>query len=336
MLKGVNPKRMEYRELGRTGWRVSTVSFGAWAIGDAWGSTDDKESLAALNRAVDLGVNFFDTADVYGDGRSERLLAQLKRDRKEEIIIATKAGRRLDPHVAGAYTRENITGFIERSLKNLETDTLDLIQLHCPPTEVYYYPELFGALDDLIVEGKLRNYGVSVEKVEEGIKALEYPNVQSVQIIFNIFRQRPAEIFFDLAKKRKVGILARVPLASGMLSGKMTAQTQFSQNDHRQFNRHGESFDRGETFSGVDYPTGLQAVEELRALMPEGMTMAQFALRWILMFDAVTCAIPGAKRPSQVEENVFAGDLPPLSDETMNAVRNVYESRIRPLVHHCW
>ena len=327
---------MEYRELGRTGWNVSAISFGTWAIGASWGDVDDKESIAALNRAVDLGVNFFDTADVYGDGRSERLLAQLKRDRREEIIIATKAGRRLDPHVAGGYTDKNITGFIERSLENLETDTLDLLQLHCPPTDVYYYPELFGALDDLIEQGKIRHYGVSVQRVEEGIKALEYKNVQSVQIIFNIFRQRPAEIFFELAKTRKVGILARVPLASGMLSGKMTAQTQFSQNDHRAFNRHGEAFDRGETFSGVDYQTGLEAIEELRALIPQGMTMAQFALRWILMFDAVTCAIPGAKRPSQVEENFFAGDLPPLSDETMNAVRKLYESRIRPLVHHYW
>jgi aryl-alcohol dehydrogenase-like predicted oxidoreductase len=336
MAKGDNSKRMKYRELGRTGWSVSAISFGTWAIGAAWGDVEDKESLAALNRAVDLGVNFFDTADVYGDGRSERLLAQLKRDRKEEIIVATKAGRRLDPHVAGGYTSKNITEFIERSLQNLESDTLDLLQLHCPPTEVYYYPELFGALDDLIEQGKIRYYGVSVERVEEGIKAVEYPNVQSVQIIFNIFRQRPAEIFFDLAKKRKVGILARVPLASGMLSGKMTAQSQFSENDHRAFNRHGEAFDRGETFSGVDYRTGLEAIEELRALVPEGMTMAQFALRWILMFDAVTCAIPGAKRPSQVEENLFAADLPTLSDETMNAVRKLYEARIHPLVHHYW
>ena len=324
---------MQNRTLQKTDLQVSRACFGTMTFGS---QVDEAAAVRIVDRCLDLGVNFFDTADVYGDGRSERLLAQLKRDRKEEIIIATKAGRRLDPHVAGAYTGENITGFIERSLQNLETDTLDLIQLHCPPTAVYYDPELFGALDDLIVQGKIRNYGVSVEKVEEGIKALEYPNVQSVQIIFNIFRQRPAEIFFDLAKERKVGILARVPLASGMLSGKMTAQTQFSQNDHRQFNRHGESFDRGETFSGVDYPTGLQAVEELRALVPEGMTMAQFALRWILMFDAVTCAIPGAKRPSQVEENAFASDLPPLSDETMNAVRELYESRIRPLVHHYW
>jgi aryl-alcohol dehydrogenase-like predicted oxidoreductase len=327
---------MKYRQLGRTGWSVSAISFGTWALGDDWGDVKDKESLAALNRAVDLGVNFFDTADVYGDGRSERLLAQLKRDRKEEIIIATKAGRRLNPHVAGGYTGKNITEFIERSLQNLETDTLDLVQLHCPPTEVYYYPELFGALDDLIEQGKIRNYGVSVQKVEEGIKALEYPNLQSVQIIFNIFRQRPAELFFDLAKKRKVGILARVPLASGMLSGKMTAQTQFSQNDHRAYNRHGEAFDRGETFSGIDYQTGLEAIEELRALVPEGMTMAQFALRWILMFDAVTCAIPGAKSPAQAEDNILAGDLLPLSDETMHSVRKLYEARIRPHVHHYW
>jgi aryl-alcohol dehydrogenase-like predicted oxidoreductase len=327
---------MEYRELGRTPWSVSTISFGTWAIGDDWGKVEDKESFAALNRAVDLGVNFFDTADVYGDGRSERLLAQLKRDRKEEIVIATKAGRRLNPHVAGGYTGKNITEFIERSLKNLETDTLDLVQLHCPPTEVYYYPELFGALDDLIEQGKIRYYGVSVEKVEEGIKALEYPNVQSVQIIFNIFRQRPAELFFDLAKRRKVGILARVPLSSGMLSGKMTAQSQFSQNDHRAYNRHGEAFDKGETFSGIDYRTGLEAVEELRALIPEGMTMSQFALRWILMFDAVSCAIPGAKTASQAKENIIASDLPPLSNEIMHAVRKLYEVRIRPHVHHYW
>ena len=327
---------MNYRELGRTGWKVSTISFGTWAIGNDWGAVDDKESLATLNRAVDLGVNFFDTADVYGDGRSERLLAQLKRERKGEIIIATKAGRRLNPHVASGYTGENITAFIERSLRNLETDSLDLVQLHCPPTEVYYYPELFGALDELIKQGKLRHYGVSVEKVEEAIKAIEYPNVQTVQIIFNIFRQRPAELFFDLAKQRKVGILARVPLSSGMLSGKMTAQTQFAASDHRTYNRQGEAFDRGETFSGIPYETGLKAVEELRALIPEGMTMAQFALRWILMFDAVTCAIPGAKLPAQAEENIFAGDLPPLSDETMRAVRKLYETRIQPLVHHYW
>ena len=327
---------MNYRELGRTGFKVSEISFGAWAIGADWGNVDNSESLAALNRAVDLGVNFFDTADVYGDGRSERLLAELKRERKEEIIIATKAGRRLNPHVASGYNAENITAFIERSLQNLNTDALDLVQLHCPPTEVYYFPELFGALDDLTAQGKIKNYGVSVEKVEEAIKAIEYENVKTVQIIFNIFRQRPAELFFDLAKKKRVGILARVPLSSGMLTGKMTRETEFAAEDHRNYNRHGEAFDVGETFSGVPFETGLQAVEELRKLVPEGMMMTQFALRWILMFDAVTCAIPGAKRPSQAEENISAADFPTLSAETMRAVREIYEARIKPLIHHYW
>ena len=327
---------MNYRELGRTGWRVSEISFGAWAIGGSWGEVDDRESLATLHRAADLGVNFYDTADVYGDGRSERLLAQLKRERSEEIIIATKAGRRLDPHLASGYNRENLSTFIERSLKNLETDALDLLQLHCPPTDVYYNPELFAALDDFVRQGKIRNYGVSVERVEEALSAIEYPGVQTVQIIFNIFRQRPAELFFGEAKKRGVGILARVPLASGLLTGKLTSHSQFEADDHRAFNRHGEAFDRGETFSGVDYATGLQAVEELRALVPEGMTMAQFALRWILMFDAVTCAIPGAKRPSQVEDNARASDSPPPDAETMRAVQKIYERRIRALVHHYW
>ncbi len=327
---------MQYRELGRTGWKVSTVSFGAWAIGSAWGSVDDQESLKALRRALDLGVNFFDTADVYGDGHSERLLAQLKRERRESIRIATKAGRRLDPHVASGYNRENLTAFVERSLKNLEIDCLDLVQLHCPPTEVYYMPEVFGVLDDLVQQGKLRYYGVSVEKVEEALKAIEFPGVQSVQIIFNIFRQRPADLFFAEAQRRKVGILARLPLSSGMLAGKMTRSSTFSSEDHRQFNRHGESFDRGETFSGVDYELGLDTVEELRPLVPAGWTMAEFALRWILMFDAVTCTIPGAKQPSQVEDNGRAADLPAISAETMAKVREIYERRIREHVHHYW
>jgi aryl-alcohol dehydrogenase-like predicted oxidoreductase len=327
---------VQYRDLGRTGWRVSSVSFGAWAIGSAWGNVDPAESLRALHRAVDLGVNFFDTADVYGDGHSERLLAQLKRERSEQLIIATKAGRRLDPHVSSGYNKNNLTDFVERSLRNLETDSLDLLQLHCPPTDVYYEPEVFGVLDELVRQGKLRYYGVSVERVEEALKAIDYQNVQSVQIIFNIFRQRPAELFFKEATRRKVGILARLPLSSGMLAGKMNSQSSFATDDHRNFNRHGEAFDRGETFSGVDYETGLAAVEELRAILPQGMTMAQFALRWILMFDAVTCAIPGAKRPSQVEENASAADLAPLSEETMRRVREIYDLRIRELVQHYW
>ena len=327
---------MQYRELGRTGWKVSAVSFGSWAIGGSWGSVDDDESSAALQRAIDLGVNFFDTADVYGDGRSERLLAQLRRQHPEQIYIATKAGRRLDPHTAAGYNRLNLTAFVERSLKNLDTDALDLLQLHCPPTQVYYEPVVFGVLDDLVKAGKVRYYGVSVEKVEEALKAIEYPNVQSVQIIFNMFRHRPTELFFSEAQKRKVGILARVPLASGMLTGKLKPETAFAPDDHRLFNRHGEEFDRGETFSGVDYEVGLQAVEELKAVCPSGMSMTQFALRWILMFPAVTCAIPGAKRPSQAEEVFTAADLPPLSEATMRQVRSIYDRRIRELVHHYW
>lgn len=327
---------MEYRELGRTGWKVSAISFGAWAVGGAWGAVDDRESQAALSRAVDLGVNFFDTADVYGDGRSERLLARLKRERKEEIVVATKVGRRSNPHTADSYNAANLTDFIERSLKNLETDTLDLVQLHCPPTEVYYRPEVFGALDDLSRQGKIRYYGVSVEKVEEALKAIEYPNLQTAQIIFNVFRQRPADMLLAEAKRKRVGVIARLPLSSGMLTGKLSRDSGFEPDDHRAFNRRGESFDRGETFSGIDYDTQLNAVEELRSLVPETMTMAQFALRWILMNTAVTCAIPGAKRVSQVEENVAAADLPPLDDRTMLAVRELYDERIRPFVHHYW
>ena len=327
---------MQYRELGRTGMKVSTVSFGAWAIGGSWGHVDDSDSLAALNRAVDLGVNFIDTADVYGDGRSERLVAQLLKQRKETIYVATKAGRRLDPHLAGGYNRANLTAFVERSLKNLDTERIDLLQLHCPPTEVYYRPETFGVLDDLVKAGKLRNYGVSVEKVEEALKAIEYPDVKTVQIIFNIFRQRPAELFFGEALRRKVGILARVPLASGLLTGKLSAKSSFESDDHRAFNRHGEAFDRGETFSGVDYETGLKAVEELRNLLPAGWSMPQLALRWILMFEAVTCTIPGAKNPAQAEDNVKSSDLPALDPATMQKIRALYNVRIRPLVQHYW
>lgn len=327
---------MEYRELGRTGWKVSTISFGAWAIGGAWGEVEDKDSLAALHRALDLGVNFFDTADVYGDGRSERLLAQLRKERREPFHIATKAGRRLEKQLASGYNRQNLTSFIERSLKNLNTDAIELLQLHCPPTEVFYMPEVFGILDDLVKTGKLRYYGVSVEKVEEGLKAIEYPGVQSVQIIYNIFRQRPAELFFGEAQKRRVGILARLPLSSGLLAGKLSRTSTFSKEDHRAFNRQGEAFDRGETFSGVDYELGLELVEQLRPFVPPGATMAQMALRWLLMSPAVTCAIPGAKRASQVEENVRGADLPPLSSEVMNRIAALYKERVRPLVHQYW
>ncbi len=328
---------MKYRKLGKTDYKVSEVSFGAWAIGAAWGNVDDDESTAALHTAVDNGVNFFDTADVYGDGHSEKLLAELKKDRAgEEIIIATKIGRRLPEQTVAGYNRENLASFIDRNLKNLETDCLDLVQLHCPPQDAYYHPEIFGLMDDFVKDGKIKYYGVSVEKVEEAIKAVEFPNVQTVQIIFNIFRQRPADHFFDLAKEKNVGILARVPLSSGMLTGKMSENSTFEKDDHRNFNRNGEAFDVGETFSGVDFETGLAAVEELKKLVPSDMTMAQFALRWILMFDAVTCTIPGAKRPSQEKDNASAADFPPLSDETMRAIKNLYESKIKPQVHQYW
>jgi aryl-alcohol dehydrogenase-like predicted oxidoreductase len=327
---------MNYRLLGRTGMKVSEVSFGAWAIGSSWGPVDDKVSMAALNKAIDLGVNFIDTADVYGNGRSEKLIGRLLRDRSETIYVATKAGRKINPHVAEKYTPQAIQKFVEASLRNLGVEALDLLQLHCPPTAVYYTPEMFEALDLMVKAGKLKNYGVSVEKVEEALKAIEYPSVQSVQIIYNIFRQRPAELFLREAKRKGVGVLARLPLSSGMLAGKMTARTRFAADDHRSFNRQGEAFDQGETFSGIDYELGLSLVQELRALAPAGASMASFALRWILMNDAVTCAIPGAKRPDQVEENVRAAELPALSDETMAAIRRLYEQEVKPLVHHRW
>jgi aryl-alcohol dehydrogenase-like predicted oxidoreductase len=327
---------MNYRSFGRTGWQVSEIGFGAWAIGAEWGPVSAEDALNALHTAIDNGVNFIDTADVYGDGRSERLVSQVLKERSERVYVATKAGRRLNPHVPEGFTRENLTAFIERSLKNLDIEALDLVQLHCPPYQVYYMPEVFGILDDLVQAGKLRYYGVSVEKVEEAIKALEYPNLQSVQIIFNIFRQRPAELFFELAKERQVGILARVPLASGLLTGKMSSQTSFPSNDHRNFNRDGEAFDIGETFSGVDYETGLQAVDELRPLVPEGVTMAQFALRWILMFEAVSLAIPGAKNPQQAADNALAANISALDEITMARTREIYNQYIREQVHQRW
>jgi aryl-alcohol dehydrogenase-like predicted oxidoreductase len=327
---------MEYRELGRTGWKVSVVSFGAWAIGGTWGTVSDKDSLAALHTALDNGVNLFDTADVYGDGRSERLLAKLRKERKEEFYTFTKAGRKLNPHVASGYTKANLTSFVEQSLKNLSTDTLDIVQLHCPPTEVFYMPEVFMVLDDLVKAGKIRYFGVSVEKVEEALKAIEYPSVQTVQIIFNIFRQRPKELFFKEAENRQVGILARVPLASGMLTGNLSIRSSFEKDDHRAFNRNGEAFDRGETFSGVDYESGLKAIDKLRSILPKGMSMTQLALRWILMFPAVSCAIPGAKRSEQVKENVTAADLPPLSETVMQEIEKLYNANIKKLVHHYW
>jgi aryl-alcohol dehydrogenase-like predicted oxidoreductase len=322
---------MEYRELGRTGWKLSAISSGTWAMGGLWGTVSDGDSLAALNKALDLGVNFFDTADVYG---SEHLLGKLRKTRKEPFYVATKMGMQVNPDPRG-YTRRNMSAFVENSLRELQSETIDLMQLHCPPVSAYN-AETFGILDDLVKQGKIRYYGVSVEKIEEARKAVEFPNVQSVQMIFNIFRQRPVDDFFPEARKRRVGIIARVPLASGLLSGRMTAGTTFGRDDHRTFNRQGAAFDKGETFSGVDFATGLKAVEELRPLIPAGATMAQMALRWILMFPEVTCAIPGAKRPSQAEDNVRAAELPALSEASMKSMRAIYDRYIRPEVHQLW
>jgi aryl-alcohol dehydrogenase-like predicted oxidoreductase len=327
---------MHYRALGHTGWQASEMGFGSWAIGGSWGKTDDNEGIAALHKAIELGVNFIDTADVYGDGHSEQLIARVRKEHTQPLFIATKAGRRLNPHIADGYNRENLTKFVERSLQNLQMESLDLLQLHCPPSEVYDRPEVFAALDGLVQEGKIRYYGVSVEKVDEALKAIQYPNVQSVQIIFNMFRLKPAEQFFASARERNIGIIVRVPLASGLLTGKLRVDSQFSADDHRNFNRYGEAFDQGETFSGVDYETGLQAVEELKALVPEGFTLAQFALRWILMFPEVTTVIAGAKNPRQAEENTQAASMPPLSDETMRRVQELYEQRIKAQVHGRW
>jgi len=329
---------MEYRELGRTGWRISAISFGGWAIGgSAWGGADDDASMRALHRALDLGVNFIDTADVYGDGHSERLIARLRRERSEPFYVATKAGRRLEPHTAAGYSRTNLTAFVERSLRNLETDALDLLQLHCPPYEVYdRMPEVFGVLDDMVRDGKVRHYGVSVETIAEATRALDYPNVETVQIIFNMFRHRPIEDFFPLARVRRVGILARVPLASGLLTGKLHSNSQFPADDHRSFNRHGEEFDQGETFSGVDYDEGLRATAELRELVPPGASLSQLALRWILMFPEVSAAIPSSRNEQQAESNFAAVALPPLSPAEMARVRDVYDRHFRAAVHPRW
>lgn len=328
---------MQYHRLGKTGYEVSAVGFGAWAIGGAWGDVSEDDAVAALHAAADAGVTFFDTADVYGDGRSESLIARLRRERPDaRMVVATKAGRRLDPHVVDGYNAQNLTAFVDRSLQHLETESIDLLQLHCPPTEAYYRPEIFDALDAMVTDGTIRRYGVSVEKVEEALKAIEYPGVSTVQIIFNAFRQRPAELFFREAKARDVGIIVRVPLASGLLSGKMSRRSTFAADDHRSYNRGGEAFDRGETFAGVNFDSGLDAVEELRPLVPEGATMAQLALRWILMFDAVSTVIPGARNAEQAAQNAAAADLDPLPDATMARIAEVYEQRIKDQVHHLW
>ena len=328
---------MKSRQFGRTPWAVSEIGFGAWAIGGAWGDVSERDAKGAVHAALDAGMTFIDTADVYGDGRSERIIRDVLNERgAARPMVATKAGRRLPKQVVGGYTRENLENWIDRSRANLGVDTLDLVQLHCPPWELYYRPDIFEILESLVAKGRIRHYGVSVEKVEEGLKAIEYPNVVSVQIIYNIFRQRPADLFFREARAKNVAVIVRVPLSSGMLTGKMTAKTAFADDDHRLFNRNGEAFDMGETFSGVPYDVGLEAVELLRPLAPGGATMAQFALRWILMQEAVTVIIPGARNSEQAGQNAAASALAPLPADIMTEVRRVYEEKIKPHVHQRW
>ncbi|MCJ9673375.1 MULTISPECIES: aldo/keto reductase [unclassified Neorhizobium] len=328
---------MRNHAFGRTSFTVSEIGFGAWQIGGSWGDVSETDGAKALEAALDAGVTFVDTADVYGDGRSEKIIAGVLKSRGgNRPMVATKAGRRLSPHVANGYTKANLEGFIDRSLKNLEIDSLDLVQLHCPPTEVLYRPEVFGALDDLRRAGKIRNYGVSVEKVEEALKAIEYPDVTSIQIIYNIFRQRPADLFFREAKQKNVAVIVRVPLASGLLSGKITRDTAFAKDDHRNFNRHGDAFDVGETFAGVPFEVGLQAVEEVRKLVPQGASMAAFALKWILMNEAVTVIIPGARNEAQARGNAAAAELAALSADVMTAIKEIYARLVAPHVHQRW
>jgi aryl-alcohol dehydrogenase-like predicted oxidoreductase len=316
---------------------IGRIGFGAWQIGDdAWGAVDERAALGALEAAADAGVTFYDTADVYGDGRSERLVGRFLAERGDpRLVVATKMGRRV-PQVPENYTPEAFREWLERSRENLGVETIPLVQLHCPPTEVYYRPEVFEALDALVADGVIAHYGVSVEKVEEALKAIEYPGVASVQIIFNLFRQRPASLFLGEARRRGVAVVVRVPLASGLLTGKLSADSTFAENDHRHFNRHGESFDVGETFAGVPFEAGLEAVEELRALVPDGWSLAAFALRWILMHDAVSATIPGARNPDQARANAAVAGLPPLDDVTLARAAEIYAQRIAPYVHQRW
>ena len=328
---------MRHHPFGKLPVTVSEIGFGAWQIGGNWGDVSETDGRAALNAALDAGMTFIDTADVYGDGRSEKIIAEVLKARGgNRPMVATKAGRRLDPHTVEGYNKANLEAFIDRSLKNLATDCLDLVQLHCPPTEALYRPELFAALDDIQKSGKIKAYGVSVEKVEEALKAIEYPGVVSIQIIYNLFRQRPADLFFNEAKRKNVAVIVRVPLSSGLLAGKINRATRFAQDDHRNFNRYGEAFDVGETFAGVPLEIGLEAVEALRKLVPQGASLAAFALRWILMNEAVTVVIPGARNAEQAEANAAASDLAPLSAETMAAARAVYDRLIAPHVHQRW
>lgn len=328
---------MNFRILGKTGFKISEVSLGTWQVGGKWGDKFNQENAEKIiNEAIDKGINFIDTADVYSDGLSEAAVSKVVKSRKEKIYVATKCGRKINPHVSEGYKPAVLKKFVEDSLKNMKSDTIDLIQLHCPPTEVFYRPEIFELFDNLKKDGKIRNLGVSVEKIEEALKAIEYPNVTTVQIIFNMFRQRPLELFFKEAKKRNIGIIARVPLASGLLTGKFNKFTSFNSKDHRNFNKDGKYFDKGETFSGVDYKIGLEAVEELKRIFPGNKNLAPVAIKWILMFKEISCVIPGASNISHVTSNLEAESIRTLTNDQMKKINNIYEKYIKALVHQKW
>lgn len=330
---------MKYRKLGKTNIEVSEISLGTWQVGGKWGEPFDWASAdKILNEAVDGGVNFIDTADVYGNevGESEKAVGKFVKSRSEKIYVASKCGRQLNPHNNEAYKPAALRKFVEDSLTRMGLETLDLIQLHCPPTEVFYRPEVFELFDRLKEEGKIQNLGISVEKIEEALKGIEFENVSTVQIIFNMFRQRPSELFFEQAKKKDIGVIVRVPLASGLLTGKFSKDSSFGEGDHRQFNRNGEHFDKGETFAGIDYNLGLKAVEELKAVFPNQSNLAQIALKWILGFDAVSCIIPGASRVEQVTSNLGASEILAISSEQNEAVHSIYEKYIKKSVHQLW
>jgi aryl-alcohol dehydrogenase-like predicted oxidoreductase len=327
---------MKYRTFGKTGFKIAEVSLGTWQLGSKWGDPFDQQvAQETLETAVSLGINALDTADVYSGGQSERAIGTFLKTTSNPPFVITKAGRRLSKQTKEGYTKENLSQFIDDSRKNLQMDALDMVLLHCPPTDVYYMPEVFQYLEDFKRDGKIKHYGVSVERIEEGLKALEYPGVEAIEIIFNMFRLRPMELFFEQAKEKQVGIIVRVPLASGLLSGKYHEKTTFGADDHRTYNRQGEAFDKGETFSGVDYHLGLKAVNELKKVF-QTEALAPIALRWILMFDAVSTVIPGASKPEQIIENVKAIELPPLTDQQMKSVEQIYQTYIKDPVHHLW
>lgn len=328
---------MKYRRLGKTDFKISEVSLGTWQLGGGWGNPFDEElAYKTLNQAIDAGINFIDTADVYSDGLSERAVGKVVRERRRDVIFSTKVGRRLDPHIASGYNSKNIRGYVDDCLTNMKVGALDVVLLHCPPTDVYYYPELFETMDELKKEGKILHYGVSVEKVEEALKAINYSGVEVVQIVFNLFRQRPSELFFKEAKKKDVGIVVRVPLASGLLTGKFSENTKFNEKDHRFFNRDGSAFDRGETFAGVPYSIGLDAVQDLKNLFPNEKNLVKQAIKWITMFDEVSCVIPGARNPEQLDGILAASELPDLDVNILNEMNRIYENKIKKYVHHNW